>query len=182
MTFWFWTKVIWILIKINYIYILALIIFYFLIVTLFVGTGFRSFLCVLVWRLVQKGDLHVGALQWTVAAADLVYTNELRYEMASPLLSRWFVRRRRNSSRNEMSPLFIFFSTWNYDYAPYQVKQMLTRAREDPWWKLYTASCNKKMYSCITRICRLTVTTVPTFKLANCMQHNLRSDFMFCPS
>lgn len=82
---------------------------------------------------VQKGDLHVGAPQWAVvsaaaaAAAGLVYTNELRYELASPLLSRWFVCRR----RNETSPLFIFFSTWNYEFAPYEVNQMLTRAREN---------------------------------------------------
>ena len=60
--------------------------------------------------------------------------------MASPLLSRWFVRCR----RNESSPLFIFFSTWNYEYASYQLNQMLTRAREDPWWKLCIASCVRK--------------------------------------
>lgn len=78
---------------------------------------------------VQKGDLQVGAPQWAVvvAAADLVYTNELRYEVASPLLSRWFVCRR----RNETSPPFIFFSTWNYEFAPYEVNQMMTRAREN---------------------------------------------------
>lgn len=109
----------------------------------------------------------MGAVQWTVAAAaaatDLVYTNELRYEMASPLLSRWFVRCR----RNESSPLFIFFSTWNYDYAPYQLKQMLTRAREDPWWKLCIASCSKKRccWSCVTRTCRWTVRTLYNLNL-----------------
>ena len=60
--------------------------------------------------------------------------------MASTLLSRWFVRCR----RNESSLLFIFFSTWNYEYASYQLNQMLTRARGDPWWKLCIASCVRK--------------------------------------
>jgi hypothetical protein len=80
-----------------------------------VGTDYQKL--VLWWFEVcclQKGDLHVGAVQWaaaTAAAADLVYTKELRYETASPLLCRSFVRRGQSSSRNEMSPLFIFFST-----------------------------------------------------------------------
>lgn len=106
-----------------------------------------SDVCVLVWRLLCRKEIfmleqHSG--QWLqTAAADLVYTNELRYEMASPLLSRWFVRRGRSSPRNEISPLFIFFSTWNY--APYEVNQMLTRAREDSWRKLHITSSSKKI-------------------------------------